>query len=415
MKNLPRVLITAGIVVGILVVCVVLATVLISMGGGPERSEPEQAALLVDAIHPQLNTDNFTVRAQGTVTPRTETSIVAEVSGRLVSMADDFVAGGVFEAGTELARIDPSDYETALLAAQAELASARATLSDESSRSELARKDFERLYGDSRAPGDLVLRIPQVRRAEAAVQAQEAAVQRARRNLERTRIRLPFDAMVRERNADLGQYVAVGTSLAVAFAIDRAEVRLPLSERDLAFLDIPVAGTSQEVNRPVTLLGSVAGRTARWDATLIRTEGVVNQNNRLTYVVAEIRDPYAVIDREHDTPLPMGTFVEAEITGRDARGLVVLPTEAIHNGNEVYLADTEDRLEIRTVEIVRTTPREVYVDNSLTAEDRVIVTAIPAPIPGLRLNVRENTESAEPLLRILPAEELARSEGDASS
>lgn len=390
----------------IVVIAVALAVVLARSGDEPEKREREQAALLVDVVEPRIEEDRFRISAQGTVTPRIETDLVSEVSGKVVWMSEDFVSGGVFAEDQVLARIDPSDYETALLAAEAELAAARATLADEQARSDAAREDFRRLRGDAEEPGELLLRLPQVARARAAVQAQEAAVERARRNLQRTRIKLPFNGMIRERSVDLGQYVTTGSNLGLAFSTDRAEVRLPLSEADLKFLDLPFAESGRTIDRPVTLIGSVAGHPARWDATLVRTEGVVDTNTRLTYVVAQIDDPYALDEGADHAPLPMGTYVQAEILGRDASGLVVLPTEAVHDGDTVYLANADDELEVRSVDVVRSTPQRVYVSGSLDADDRVITTAIPAPVPGLKLNVR-NVSQTEPRLRILPAEELA--------
>src|SRR6056297_3260987 len=397
--------------IAILFVTIAGAILIARSGDEPEREEPVQAALLVDVVQPEIKQGRFTVRAQGTVSPRIQTSLVSEVSGKVISMSEDFVSGGVFAEDQVLARIDPSDYETALLAAEAELAAARATLADEQARSDAAREDFRRLYGDSREPTDLLLRLPQVARARAAVQAQAAAVERARRNLERTRITLPFNGMVRSRGANLGQYVTAGTNLGIAFSTDRAEIRLPVSENDLAFLDIPLSASERQVDRPVTLIGSVAGQPARWDARLVRTEGVVDSNTRLTYLVVEISDPYGLEANAEKPTLPMGTFVEARIPGRDASGLVLLPAEALHDGNRVYLAGEDDKLEIREVEIVRSTPREVYVSGPVDAEDRVIITAIPAPVPGLKLNVRE-AAGAEPRLRILPSAELAANRGE---
>jgi len=407
-------IIKIGSPIAILIVTVAGAILIARSGEEPEREEPVQAALLVDVVQPQIKQGSFNVRAQGTVSPRVETSLVSEVSGKIISMSEDFVSGGVFAEDEVLARIDPSDYETALLAADAELAAAQATLADEQARSDAAREDFRRLYGDSREPTDLLLRLPQVARAKAAVQAQEAAVERARRNLERTRITLPFDGMIRDRSANLGQYVTTGTALGTAFSTDRAEVRLPMSENDLAFLDLPLTEAGSNIDRPVTLIGSVAGQPTRWDARLVRTEGVVDSNTRLTYLVVEISDPYGLEANAESPALPMGTFVEARIPGRDASGLVLLPAEALHDGNRVYLAGEDDKLEIREVEIVRSTPREVYVSGPVNAEDRVIITAIPAPVPGLKLNVRE-AAGAEPRLRILPSGELAATADESSA
>ncbi len=368
----------------------------------PER-EPMVSAMLVDVIEAETSTGYFSVSAQGTVRPRTETAVAAEVSGRLVRVADDFIAGGFVRAGETLAEIDPSDYEAALLQAQAELASARSRLADESARSDQARRDWQRLHGAEREPGELVLRLPQVAGAQASVQAAEAAVLRARRNLERTRISLPFDGLVRRRDVDLGQYVSTGSALGVVFAVDVAEVRLPLSDQDLAFLDLPSPGVlAAETPVPVTLTGRVRGQTARWDAHIVRTEGVVDEATRLVHAVAEIRDPYGLLGMQRPTPLPMGTFVQAEIRGLVSAGLIELPRAALRDGNRVYLANADDELEIRTVEVLRKTPQRAYVRNALQPGDLVITTAIQAPIPGLPLRVRE-AAAVQPELRLSSA------------
>jgi len=402
-----------AIAIFIVLVCISGAYYLATKKVDQPKRDPVTAALLVDVVKPQVKQGAFTVRAEGTVTPRIETELVSEVSGKVSWMSEQFVAGGSFEAGEELARIDPSDYETALLAAEAELAAARATLADEQARSDAARDDFRRLHGDSREPSDLLLRLPQVARAKAAVQAQEAAVARAQRNLERTRLKLPFDGMVRERNIDLGQYVGTGTGLGAVFGTDRAEVRLPVSENDLGFLGITPGSSPSQTQREIMLFGSVGGDLTSWPATLARTEGVVDRNTRLSYLVGEIRDPYSLQPDSSHRPLPVGTFVEAEIPGRDASGLLVLPTEAVHQGDQVYRADAEDKLDVVTVDVVRSTPREVYVRGDLSADDRVVITAIPAPVPGLPLNVRESVPDSEPRLRILPPEgELAATGGN---
>lgn len=382
----------------LIAVSIAIVVVLAMNRPEPEKREPTLAAMLVDVTHVEPSQERFHVIAQGTVKPRTETTIVSEVAGQIVRQSDAFVAGGFFRAGEVLAEIDPSDYQAALLQAEAELASARSVLADEQARSDQARRDWQRLHGSEREPNDLVLRLPQLAGARAGVQAAEAAVLRARRNLERTRIRLPYDGMVRQRDVDIGQYVSTGTVLGVAFAVDVAEVRLPLSDRDLSFLDLPLPGQIAIDPPQVILSATINGEPGSWNAFLSRTEGVVDEESRLTYVVAEIRDPYGLLGEDRDRPLPMGTFVQAEISGRQASGLKILPRAALRDGNRVYLANGEDKLEIRDVEVVRTTPERVYVRNDLASGDRVITTAIQAPIPGLALRVREDSRHAPDLL-----------------
>ena len=370
----------------------------------PEEREVAPTAMLVDTISPEAGVANFVVQAQGTVQPRTQTQVAAEVGGRIVAVSDDFVAGGFFRAGDVLAEIDPSDYEAALLQAEADLSSARARLSDEQARSDQARQDWQRLHGSEREPGELVLRLPQVAGAQAAVQATEAAVLRARRNLERTRIRLPYDGMVRSRQVNLGQFVSPGSILAVTFAVDVAEVRLPLSDQDMAFLDVPRPGRNDRPPMPVRLSGTVTGQRGEWQGWLVRTEGVVEESSRLNFIVVQVEDPYGLLEGERRLPLIMGTFVQAEVQGRSAEGLMVLPRSALREGDSVYRVDADSRLDIRRVQVMRATPDRVYIYNDLAADDQIVTTAISAPIPGMNLRVRQ-VEPTEPALRVLPADE----------
>ncbi len=389
----------------ILISILVVALLAMNRPSPPER-EATTAAMLVEVIEAEASDGHFNVNAQGTVKPRTETTIVAEVAGRVVEVSESFSAGGFFRAGEVLAEIDPSDYEAALLQARAEMASAEAQLADERARSEQARKDWERMHGSERQPSDLVLRLPQLAGAEAAVQAAEAAVMRAERNLERTRIRLPYDGLVRVRDIDLGQYVSAGTSLGQAFAVDVAEIRLPLSDQDLAFLDLPRPGRFDTYFTPVTLTGSVGGQRGHWTGRVVRTEGVVDENTRLSYAVVQVDDPYGLLGNLQPLPLQMGTFVQAEVRGRSAEGLIELPRSALREGDTLFMADENDRLEIRNVQVVRATAHRVYLHNDIQTGERVITTAIPVPLPGMLLQTR-SADGPEPELRVLPAGDLA--------
>lgn len=413
MKRLFLILIGCGMIILSLAVVVILAM----NRPAPDKREPPETAMLVETMPARVSQENFTVTSQGTVRPRTRTSIVSEVSGMLVELNDDFVAGGFFEAGEMLARIDPSDYEAALLQAEAELASAQATLADEKARSEQARRDWQRLHSNEGEPNDLVLRLPQLQGARAAVQAAEAAVMRARRNLERTRIRLPYDGLVTERQVDLGQYVSPGSTLGVAFAVDIAEVRLPLSDRDTAYLDLPEPGRPGQTGPTVTLAAEVDGTPATWQGRIVRTEGVVDESTRLTYAVARVTDPYGLLGERRGTPLQMGTFVNARIEGESSAGLISLPRTTVHAGDRVYVANAEDKLEIRDVAVIRSTPEKVYVADSLEAGERIVTTAIQTPIPGMALRIRDTDgeNGDEPVLRLLPAGELAASEANGSA
>jgi RND family efflux transporter MFP subunit len=360
-----------------------------------ERKTETQKAVLVDIIRAEVTSLNFMVNSQGTVRPRTETTLVSEVSGKIVSVAPEFVAGGFFRKGDILLQIDPSDYKAGLKRADAALASRKAKLADETARSEQALKDWQNM-GKQGQPSDLGLRKPQMADARANVSAAEADVQKARRDLERTRITVPYDGLVRQKAADIGQYVAPGTRLGITFAIDTAEVRLPLTQNDLSYLDLPSETEVKSKDKsfpPVMLSAEQAGGTSQWQARIIRTEGVVDETSRVIYAVAQVIDPYGVLGQSHQQELKIGTFVNAEIQGLPAENVVVLPRYVLRPDNTIPVANSDDELEILKVEVLRAEPKKVYLSKGISGGTRVVTTTLDAPVPGTKLAVRDAPEA----------------------
>ena len=185
---------------------------------------------------------------------------------------------------------------------------------------------------------------------------------------------------------DVGQYVTPGTQLGVSFAVDTAEIRLPLAMDDLAFLDLPSATDNVDGDYPeVTLSADFGGETRRWKASLIRTEGVLDETSRVLYAVASVVDPYGLLGESQQDELRMGTYVRAQINGRRVEDVVVLPRFALRNDNTVLVANKERELEIRSVVVAREEPRQVYITSGVKGGDLVVTTTLDAPIPGTRL------------------------------
>ena len=365
-----------------------------------ERKTDAEKAVLVDTIVAEVVSLNFSVNSQGTVRPRTETTLVSEVSGKIVSVASEFVAGGFFHQGEVLLQIDPSDYEAGLKRAVAALASRKAKLADETARSEQALKDWVNM-GKKGQPSDLGLRKPQLADAKANVSAAEADVQKARRDLERTRITVPYDGLVRQKVVDIGQYVAPGTRLGVTFAVDTAEVRLPLTNSDLHYLDLPSETDVINKNKsfpPVKLTAEGGAGTNEWQARIIRTEGVVDEISRVIYAVAQVVDPYGVLGKSHQRELKIGTFVNAEIEGLPADNVVVLPRYVLRADHTILIANDDNELEILPVTVLRAEPKKVYLSAGIEGGARVVITTLDAPVPGTRLAIRgeEAPSSDEP-------------------
>ena len=243
----------------------------------PESTPVEERVAAVETMTARSADVTFTIASQGTVTPRTETTIVSEVSGKVLSVSEKLVAGGFFTQGDVLLSIDSADYQVAVEQARANLLTAQAQLSLEAAQAEQAGKQWD-LSGRSRESAPLLaLRTPFLLEAQARVLSAEADLQRAERQLARTTIRAPYDALVREKSADIGQYISMGSQIASIFATDYAEVRLPLSDSDLAWLKLPRPGQAADLEAsPVILHAVVAGLQQHWQGSIVRTEGVVD-------------------------------------------------------------------------------------------------------------------------------------------
>jgi len=381
---------------GILLIAVALAAFMGVFKKKPEKKEREIPPTYVDTIEARAKDLTFIVESQGTVEPRTETTLIPEISGKIVKVSPNLVAGGVFREGEVLLEIDRSDYEAALKSAEAEVARRSSLLEIEEARHDQARRDWERLGEGEASP--LALNIPQLKEAKANYQSAEAALDRAKRNLERTRLRAPYEGMVRAKMADIGQYVTPGTPLAEIFAIDYAEVRLPLSTKDLAFLDLPDwSDRNPSQNAPrVVLSARYLGEDQQWEGAVVRTEGTVDVRTRQVFAVARIKDPYARKAGSSHKPLPMGLFVEAAIDGITAEGIIPLPRQVLRPDGTLLVVTPEETIDVRKVTITRSEASTLYVSEGLKDGEAIAMTALEFVSDGMPVKIIGSESDQKP-------------------
>ena len=376
----------------ILPVAFIVAAVVASFAMIQTRPEtPKEAvskpALLVSVATARREPIEFVVRSRGLVSPRTQTTLVSEVSGQIAEVSPAFVSGGFFARGDMLIRIDPRNYETVVKRARAEVAKARTGVATENALAGYAFEDWERLRELNTATGpasELTLRKPQLQEALAELESKEAELEKVEEDLRRTLIRAPYDGMVREKLADVGQYVNVGAQLARTFAVDLAEVRLPVTQKDLRFLDLGKLDAGGEL--PVVLSASIGDQHFDWEARVVRSEGVFDASSRVLYVVAQMNDPYDLADSKRE-PLRMGTFVTAAITGLPGGELVAVPRHALSRGTTLWVVDANSTIQPRTVGVVRTDEDLAYLDGGVADGEIYVTTPIDHPLPGMRVRL----------------------------
>lgn len=321
----------------------------------------------------------FSVDSYGIVNAKYETELVSQVNGEIIYLSDAFVRGGFVKKGDILAKIDPSDYEAALTDAEANLASARATLVQEKAYGKVAAEEWKRIKDG--VPTELSLRKPQLAQELARLNSSEAGLKRAKRNLERTLIKAPYDALIENRNIGLGSYVSMGTQLGKLLSIEVAEIRLPLADKDIRYLDNKGLGSS------VKITGNFAGQVQQWQGKIVRSEGVIDNRSRMTYLVAEVVDPYGLSSPKNE--LRYGSYITASIQGDRVEDVTTIPRHLIIN-DRVAILDQDNKLKYQTVNMIRQQGARVVIRDGLEDGMRIITSALDYPIEGMQLALAPN-------------------------
>jgi len=398
-ERLVRTGIWALICVAILGGAIGITRFLIRNGPEAPTSEPKMRMVTVVVEKAVVSEVELKLKSGGEVLPRRRTAVSAEVGGRLSFVHDQFETGETFEGGGPerrgdlLLQIDRADYEAALAAGEATLADARLMLTMEEARKAQAMRDWLKI-GNGEEASELVKRIPQIASAKAKIAAAEAALEKAKRDLNRTEIRVPYDCRLERTYVDVGSTVTPGMPLVDLVSLGAVEVRLPLSLEDYGYLMRKDGGITGEVEA----IGRIGGKTVNWNGRIIRSEEMVERTTRSINVVAEFGTDGG------DAP-PIGMFVQAFIRGKTLSEVVRVPRSAMIDGDNVLLAK-EGRLDIRPVEVLRTETAEVIVrggsaKGEVPAGAQIVITPPNSPVQNRRIAIEEpaggesNTESEE--------------------
>ena len=357
-----------------LVASLAISYVLGQMKPTPDKNITERKSPIVSSITLKKENIKISIDSQGMVTPLIETILSAEVSGTIVEISPKFLAGGVFKEGEILMRIDPTIYIVALDQAKA--------LKDQRQNE---YEDAEKI----RKQG--FLSESEYLSSVTALAAAEAELVKSQRNLDRTKIVLPYDGMVRDKSADLGQYVNIGKQLGTVFATDVAEVRLPLSDKDVLFADLPSSqqtSLSDDVTGPeVEFTDDQSNSTNKRYGYIARSEGVIDEKTRMTYAVARLEDPYNLKGKDGITALPIGSFVSAKIYPTKEYKFIKIPRSAIINNRQVILINDSNQIYFQNIELVRTDKDFGYIAEGIEDGQRISITSIEDGINGMKVRI----------------------------
>lgn len=337
---------------------------------------------------------SLTIDSQGTVQPRIETVLTAEVSGIIKRVSPQLFSGSFFKKYDVLLEIDKVDYEAALANAKGMLASANLAYLQEKSLSEQAEADWKELGRGT--PRDLVLRKPQLDKTKADLESAQAAVAVAERNLSKTIVRAPYDGQVHTKFVGVGQNVSARmTQIARIYSVDVVEVRLPISGKEAGYIELAETfrdGSMSAKKALVTLTAEIGDKNWSWEGIIDRVEGVINPSTRQVFLVAKVEDPYAQGEIPGQPPLRVGQFVNAEIQGRELGRGFIIPRSALKYNDVVWLVDQNNGLQITPVSVAKAGVREVFVTDGLEDGDRLCLTQLGIVVDGMEVHVENHLE-----------------------
>ena len=339
----------------------------------------ERKPVAVRVTRVQSGAEHLTINSQGTVQPRSESTLIPEVSGRVVWTSPALVTGGSFSEDEVLLRIDDADYLTALQRSEASLE--RAEVEHEFAQDELKRlESLHKQNLTSQSQLDAARRTFRV--AEANLIESRAATDQAQRDLARTELRAPFDGLVRDERVDLGQFISRGENIGTIYAIDYVEVRLPMAADQLVYLGMPVyvrGELPEEMRPPVSVAADFGQVRLIWEGELVRLEAEVDERSRMVYGVARLR----TVEKDQDIMIPVGLFVQAEIRGSAVDRVVRLPRSTVRDSNQVLVVDEDNRLRFRQVSILRLEHDEVLISDGLADGELVCISPLQTVVDGM--------------------------------
>ncbi|GAB1266548.1 efflux RND transporter periplasmic adaptor subunit [Aurantivibrio infirmus] len=407
--------------VGILGVATLLCVILVLTKPSIDEKPAEQALPTIRTTTVENQTVTLNVSSRGKVQPAIVSELSAFVGGPVVWISPALVAGGYFNKGEVALRIEPSDFQTALERSNASKLQAEAEAKHATTElrrvSDLADRG---LTSDSNLQD--AKRLADV--ANARLLDAEAGFNQAKLNLSRTEIKVPFNSIVSARKIELGQFVSTGQSVAEVYGADVVEVKLPLANRQLGFLDLPEKFSSKESEAPKVLLkGNYAGSEHVWHGTLVRTEAGIDASNNTVQAIVQVHKnaalgnsssemnlvsentqqelspleapinteisedlAHVLVDDETEISLPFGLFVQAEITGRTIENVISLPRHVIRNNDQVLVVSNDNTLHFREVEILRMDNERVLIQGGLRSGERVCLSPIQAVVDGMKVN-----------------------------
>jgi RND family efflux transporter MFP subunit len=368
---------------------IALYYVLIATRPTPVKTQKTQQPLLVEVMRAEKTSETANIEALGIVKPAIEIPLQSRVNGEIIEVHKNFVPGGIFTKGETILKLDPSDFALLLNQRISELETAKANLQIEQGNQVIAEAEYK-LLSETLTDSDLslVLRRPQINIMRAQVKAAEAAVERAKLDLERTTITAPFNGTITERSVELGAQVSPGTTFGTFVGTDTywVEAKIPLEQfKWIALPNEESSGSKVQIFNPDSWKS-----TQHIDGVLSHVSKNLEDSGRLLTLYIEINAPLEAFNTK-DFQLFLNSYVRLHIQGNELKDVVALSREHLRSDTTVWIMNTSGTLEVREVESGFRTRDRIYIVSGIESGDLIITSDITAPVPNMPLRTNDGS------------------------
>jgi len=378
----------------IVIICgVVIATWMMKTGPKAKSKPKVRNAVMVDVRPVEFSAQKTTVSIMGTVKPQREVELKPEVSGKVINLGGQLIPGGFVSKGETLLVIDPRDYELNVRQLENDVARAEADLKLESGNQKVARKEYE-LLGEEVDEDELplMLREPQLESAQANLEAARIKLEQAMLDLQRTTVKAPFNAVVISRDINIGTTVSSSTPLATLVGTDSYWIEASIPVSQIKWINPGNSG------KPTSL--AHVYDTAAWGKQVFRMgktaglTGSLEEEGRMARLLIEVPDPLSRSGEAKNLPrLLLGSYVRVEVAGQTLPHATAIERNLVHDGDYVWVMDSDNLLDIRPVEIAFRSVDHVLVTGGLEEGERLVTSNLPSPVQGMELRLANETDT----------------------
>jgi len=356
---------------------------------GKRPPRKEAPLVRVKEVSPSLET--VIVRAMGTVIPARQVMLKSRVPGEVIKTHPEFTEGGLLQKGDQVLQLDPRDYSLAVTQKQSKVVDARYELDLELGQQEVARREWKLLNGsrpaEEQGDGALALRKPHLEKARASLASAQAELEQAELDLSRATITAPFNAVIREKNAEVGAQVPAQGQLADLVDTDFYWVLVALPVDRLKWIDIPrMTGGRGSMVRISCRNGPGSGHART--GTVIRILSDLETEGRMARLLVSVKDPLCLKkESSHQLLLLLGDYVRVEIQGHEIDKVYRIPRTALRDDSKIWVAGDDGILHIREVHTIWRDRDTVLIRDGLRPGDRLIISDLQSPVQGMRIRL----------------------------